>query len=67
MPQRNFQNDLLFNTKYLLEGLKALSSFDEIILHIESPLKPVIIKPNQPVEALLFNNAYDGKKLANKC
>ena len=43
---------LLFNTKYLLEGLKALSSFDEIILHIESPLKPVIIKPNQPVEAL---------------
>ena len=43
---------LLFNTKYLLEGLKALSSFDGIILHIESPLKPVIIKPNQPVEAL---------------
>ena len=43
---------LLFNTKYLLEGLKSLSSFDEIILHIESPFKPVIIKPNQPVEAL---------------
>lgn len=48
-------DDLLiaFNTRYLLDGLKAMES-DEVLLHLNSPLQPLTIYPVDDTDDYLY-------------
>ena len=44
---------IAFNAKYLLDGIKALNC-DEVSLHLNGPLNPMVIHPAQDEDAYLY-------------